>query len=46
MIELECPTCESTLLVPPTVDALDCRACAITVPLADEDDQWALPLAA
>jgi uncharacterized protein YbaR (Trm112 family) len=44
MIELDCPRCETPLLVAPTPDELTCRDCAVTVAIVD-DDEW-LALAA
>jgi hypothetical protein len=46
MIELECPMCETALLVAPAAGELECRGCAITVALPTEWEWDALPIAA
>lgn len=46
MIELECPMCETVLLLAPTAEELRCHGCAITVALSDDDERLPLALAA
>ena len=46
MIELDCPMCETPVLLAPAADELRCRDCAITVALSDEDEWLPLALAA